>query len=312
MSLQFSAFGKSDWNSLIEKNQINDLFYLSSYHDVLALHYNCNCSYYQVHDNSDVLIAIPIFHRKKDATLITHFFYHAIYFNPILSERKKIEAFDLLASSLIKYYDKIDFKLEPKCQDVRAFVWNGYNSNTYYSYHLNLNEELNYSENINRQLKKYNKIYKVEKLNDYDEHIIEAHVHDMVKNGLGKSEAGKVKAWMFDFQKLGILNVFKMQDEQGVDQGSAIYINDKNTAYLIAVMSNNSSQALLYDRVFEYYRSLKINHIDLLGANIQNVAVYKSQFDAKLISYHIVSYRKNKVWESIKKAIKLKIKSIYK
>lgn len=312
MPLQFSLVNKSVWNTLIEKNQLNDLFYQTYYHEILSKHYACECSYYQVHDHTETLVALPIFHRKKDASLITHFFYHAIYFNNTLSERKKIEAFDLLASSLISYYDKIDFKLEPRCNDVRAFVWNGYESNTYYSYHLNLNDDLNYSENINRQLKKFNKIYKVEKLEKFNVKLIDAHIRDMVKNGLGKVEFEKVRGWMSDFYDQGLLDVFEMKDENGEEQGSAIYIYDKNSAYLIAVMSNNSSQALLYDKVFEYYRSLNIQHIDLLGANIQNVAVYKSQFDAKLISYHIVSYRKNKVWETIKKVIKNKIKSIYK
>ena len=312
MSLQFSELDKQGWINLIESNRVGSLFYQTYYHTIILNRYTCDCTYYQIIDNSEVILALPIFHRNRNASLVTHFFYHAIYFNNKISERKKIESFNLLASSLIKHFDKIDLKLEPQLHDMRAFAWNAYESNTYYSYHLNLSLELNYSENINRQLKKFNKIYKVERIAKFDNELIDAHIRDMVKNGLGKAEAIQVKQWMRDFFDLNILDIFKMTDEHEVEQGSAIYIKDKSTAYLIAVMSNNSSQALLYDKVIEHYRLENITEIDLLGANIQNVAIYKSQFDAKLISYHIVSYRKNKVWESIKKVIKHKIKSIYK
>ncbi len=312
MSLQFNEFNQNEWKSLIDQNQIHSIFYQTDYHSILTKRYNCDCTYYQIKDNNDTILALPVFHNKRDASLITHFFYQAIYFNKSLSERKKIEAFNLLASSLVKRFDKIDFKLEPTLEDVRAFVWNTYDSKTYYSYHLNLSIDLNYSENISRQIKKYDKTYKVEVMNNFDETVIDAQLGDMVKNGLSITEAQKVKNWLRDFYDLKLLDVFQMKDEQGNEQGSAIYLRDQVSAYLIAVMSNNSSQALLYDKVIEYYRSQNITEIDLLGANIQNIAIYKSQFDAKLISYHIVSYRKNKVWESIKKVIKHKIKSIYK
>ncbi|MFN5705717.1 MAG: hypothetical protein ACK45U_07685 [bacterium] len=312
MSLQFSAFNHNEWKNLVEENQIDSLFYQPVFHSIVIKRYNCDCSYYQIKDNSETILALPVFHRNRDASFITHFFYQAVYFNEKLSERKKIEAFNLLASSLTKHFDKIDFKLDPIINDVRAFTWNAFESKVYYSYHLNLSLELNYSENINRQLKKYDKIYKVERLSKLNDHLIDAHIRDMVKNKLGKAEAVQVKQWLKDFHDLNLLDVFEMTDENGQEQGSAIYIRDKNSSYLVAVMSNNSSQALLYDKVIEYYRSENIKEIDLLGANIQNVAIYKSQFDAKLISYHIVSYRKNKEWESIKNTIKRKIKSIYK
>lgn len=312
MSLKFKSIDKTEWDHLILSNHVDNLFYQSIYHDVLNKHYKTNCSYYLVVDENEKYLALPVFHRKRDAALLTHFFYQAVYIKESISERKKIEAFDLLVSSLLKLYDKIDFKLDPKVVDVRSFVWNGFESKTYYSYHVDLARDLNYSENINRQLKKYSKILKVERLQSLDKELIESHIRDMIKNGLGKSEAEKVRGWINNFFEIGILDVFELRDSESKEQGSAIYLRDKNTAYLIAIKSNNSSQALLYDKVFEQYRTEKISHIDLLGANIQNVAIYKSQFDAQLISYHIVSYRKNKVWESVKKAIKLKIKSIYK
>lgn len=312
MSLQFSSLSHNEWKSLVENNQIKSLFYQTEFHLVISKRYNCDCSYYQIKDTTDTILALPIFHRNRDASLITHFFYQAIYFSSNLSERKKMEAFNLLATSLTKHFDKIDFKLEPKINDIRAFSWNSFESNVYYSYHLNLSIELSYSENINRQIKKYDKLYKVERLSNFNEHVIDAHIRDMLKNNLGRAEAVQVRYWLKDFYDLNLLDIFMMTDELGQEQGSTIYIRDKNSAYLVAVMSNNSSQALLYDKVIEYYRSEKIMEIDLLGANIQNVAIYKSQFDAKLISYYIVSYRKNKVWESIKNTIKRKIKSIYK
>lgn len=311
MSLKTKEISSEEWNDILSEDQKKSLFFQVNFHELISNAYNKTCSYYAVCNESEIIIALPIYHTGKDASLITHFFYQVIFFNTKLSERKKIEAFNFLASSLIENFDKIDFKLDPKIVDVRAFLWNGFESNTYYSYHINTNDILNYSDNIKRQLKKNYLTHRVELLSTWNEVIIELQLRDMVKNGLTKKESIKVKKWLKSCFEQNLLDVSVLKNSDENIVGSSIFLKSASSAYLIAVMSEQSSQAMLYDKAIEYYKQTGCSDIDLLGANIPNVAIYKSQFDSNLISYHIVSYRRNKVWEQIKKTIKSKIKSIY-
>lgn len=312
MSLKFKEITSIEWKAIVTEKQLEGLFYQPDFHKIISLSYHKTCTYYAVKNESEILIALPIYHRAKDASLITHFFYQVIYFDKNLSERKKIDAFNFLAANLIKQFNKIDLKLDPELFDVRAFVWNGFESNTYYSYHINTSQVLNYSENIKRQLKKSFLSHSVENLNSWNENLVDVQISDMLKNGLSKKESVIVKNWLKSCFEHHMLDIFVLKNTNGNLVGSALYLKSNTSAYLIAVMSDHSTQSMLYDKAIEYYKNNNISDLDLLGANIPNVAIYKSQFDSKLISYHIVSYRRNQVWELIKKTIKSKIKSIYK
>lgn len=312
MSLQFNEISLSEWNGLAEEKRLSGLFYQSEFHAIISSAYHKTCTYFAVKDDANVLIALPIYHKQKDASLITHFFYQVIYFDKNLSERKKIEAFNFLATSLIEKFNKIDLKLDPEIFDIRAFVWNGFENNTYYSYHINTASELNYSENIKRQLKKSYQSYKVELSTKWNDEVIGIQLGDMEKNGLSQKESSQVRHWLKSCSEQNLLDLFILKNNNDEVVGSAVYLRSLTFAYLIAVMSEQSSQAMLYDKAIEHYKQNNVLDLDLLGANLPNIAIYKSQFDSKLISYHIVSYRRNRTWELIKKTIKSKIKSIYK
>lgn len=275
MSLTLKVINVDEWDSIVNAKQANSLFYQSQFHTLISEAYHKTCTYYAVKNDSDILIALPIFHKSNDASLITHFFYQVIYYDFSLSERKKIEAFNFLVSNLIKIFNKIDFKLEPDFLDVRAFVWNGFQSSTYYSYHINTNSDLNYSENVKRQLKKNKLTHTAELAQTWNDELINKQLIEMVQNGLSKRESNMVKTWLKSSFSQNFLDVFILKSKNLDIDGSAIYLKSKTSAYLIAIMSDQSNQALLYDKAIEHYKSEGILEIDLLGANIPNVAIYK-------------------------------------
>lgn len=310
--MQFQEINKELWQDTMKDEQ-NVFFADVLFHEIIKRTYKADCTYFAVIDSKNIIqIALPIFHRSKDASLLTHFFYQHIYIHSDISERKKIEGMNLLVESLIKKFDKIDLKLNPEFNDIRAFTWNGFDNQTYYTYLIDLNKKLNYSENISRQIKKYKLTHTVEHVVDLkiSEGIFEQHLIDMNKNGIPKKELSAIRSWLTYLSEQGLLKVFALRDDNNEINGSAIYIVHSTRAYLISIMSKNTAQVLLYDEVFNFMKEHAVFCIDLLGANLQNIAVYKSQFDANLQSYIIVSYRKNKNWESLKLGLKKKIKSI--
>ncbi len=308
----FEKIGKETWLDLMKTEQINLLYAQSTFHERITNAYHSSCSYFAVTDKSGIVLALPILHRSKDASFLTHFFYQYIFINEQLSERKRIEALNLLVESLLKLFDKIDFKFDTNFNDIRAFTWNGFQNSTYYTYIIQLTEQLNYSDNINRQLKKYKSDYYVDVVEDIKDvqHYIQVQIDDMIKNGMSTKERKSIERWLMESIKSKQADLFQLKNNENTSIGSAIYLKDDSKAYLIATMSKDASQVLLYDYVFNYYKSQGLQSIDLLGGNIPNIAIYKSQFDAQLKSYIIVSYRKNKLWEQIKSTLKLKIKSM--
>jgi hypothetical protein len=90
---------------------------------------------------------------------------------------------------------------------------------------------------------------------------------------------------------------------------------DAEQAYLISVMGGTDEyggQAYLYDQAFEYFKGKGIKSIDLLGANIPNIAIYKSKLGADTQSYTIISYRKYFLLAFLSQFIKQSLKKLLK
>ena len=78
-------------------------------------------------------------------------------------------------------------------------------------------------------------------------------------------------------------------------------------AYLISItggVPETQGQTALYFAIFDHFSKMGIPTIDLLGANIQGVAEYKSKLGSQLAPYFILSYRKYTLYYQLKLMIK--------
>jgi hypothetical protein len=271
------------------------LFNQADFLGTIAQAYQKEISVYTVTEKEKALLSVPILHHKRNASLATHFFYQAIIKHQDFSEHKLLEIWELLLNRLKIDFDSIDFKLAPYAEDIRALTWAGFGNKIYYTATVDLVKEPNYSENIRRSIKKALKAGLSISTHSYHEEIIREQVSDMRKNGLSSKEPDSISQWMKTLSESRALIIFELLDADQQRIGSSIYLMDKKQAYLISVMGGkeeSGGQAYLYDQAFAYFKAKGIGQIDLLGANLPSIAIYKSKLGAKQQSYVISSYRK--------------------
>ncbi len=272
------------------------LFNSLSFLETIAIAYNKNIRVFCVYNKEQCLISLPVLHLGRNASLTTHFFYQAILVHESFSERTFLQAWELLISELKASFDAIDFKLPPYAEDIRPFTWAGFGQKTYYTATIDLKKVIPYSDNVKRSIKKAEKFgLKVQKV-DFDEAILEQNIYDMLVHGLGASEPLCIQTWMQAIAKTKQCCMFSLLNADGATIGSSIYLHDSKRAYLISVMGGeeqSGGQAYLYHSAFEYFISQGLEKIDLLGANIPSIALYKSKLGSITEGYNIVSYRKS-------------------
>lgn len=291
------------------------LFDSISFMQLMAEAYQKDLRIYTVYEKGKALLSFPVLHKGRDARLTTHFFYQAIIKHAEFSDRKFIELWELIILRLKADFDAIDFKLPPYAHDIRPFTWAGFGHKVYYTATLSLEQDLAYSENIRRSVKKGLKAGLSVRAQSFHSEVLSAQLLDMQKNGLSKQEAPIVAMWLAELSKLHHTVFFELLTEEDVLIGSAIFLQDAQEAYLIAVTGGeeqSGGQAFLYDQAFAYFKSKGIRKIDLLGANIPSVAIYKSKLGAETESYVILKYRKYRVSSFITEFCKSSIKNVLK
>ncbi len=273
-----------------------DLFHSLPFLENFAIAYRKNIKVFCVYTNERCILSLPVLHQGKDASLSTHFFYQAILVHEHFSERTFLQAWELLISELKLTFDAIDFKLPPFAIDIRPFTWAGFGQKSYYTAIIQLTEAILYSENVRRSIKKAEKAALQVRVNTLDEELLKQNIDDMLLHGLGASEPAAIQTWIHWAAKSGHCTMFELINAEGATIGSSIYLYDTKQAYLISVMGGeeqSGGQAYLYHKAFEHFKSLGLEKIDLLGANIPSIALYKSKLGASAESYSIVSYRKS-------------------
>lgn len=300
-----NKYNHSDW---IKQNVISStlLFNQPDFADLISTTYERTLTWYVVSDQKNILFSFPIIHHQRNASLVTHFFYQAIPLNLQLSDVQFKESWKLLISTLKEDFDSIDFKFAPYVEDISPFLTAGFEQEIRYTSILNLQVFPKYSENVRRSLKKASKHNLNVHVHQYHKEIISEQIQDMLKYGLGKKHALKFPIWFEYLSNQKSTLIFELRDEKH-RIGSALYLYDKEQAYLIATMGGqeeSGGQAYLYDRAFNHFQEMGLKQVDLLGANIPSVALYKSKLGGELHPYFMVSYRKHKIRAKIQANIK--------
>ncbi len=314
--MELNKITEKDWDNLTKQYQANYWFQQSSNIVLIANSYQRKPVFYACFDSTKFQFAFVLFINGKNASLPTHFFYSPFIINPNLNDFIFNKSLQFCLNELKKDLDVIEFKCAPSIVDIRGFTWSGFKHQIYYTLIKVLNDfEGNYSENIKRQL---NKVKKEAQLSVQFklplQSIIDQQLNFMMDNGLSKNESNKVKLWLMAMDQNNQLINFQLINEEKT-VGSAIVAIDQTTAYLISIeggTKETGGQTFLYHEIFKELRQRGIQQFDLLGANLQGVAEYKSKLGASLKPYYILSFRKNRMLFDIKMFFKQKIKMFIK
>ena len=311
--MYFKEINPNEWDALLIQYD-QSLWYQDSRNiQLIASTYHKQAVYYACYHQSVFCAAMVLFVHKKNAALPTHFFYTPFFINVSLKDFVVNQALNQMLLALKKDYHTIELKLAPKFNDIRAFTWSGFDHHLYYTLHKALlKDEKKPSENIRRQVNKIaqNESIQVKLETANLASIISTHLKMMLKNGMGKAEEQKVKQWVNTFYHQQQLVVFGLYESTNL-KGSALLTFDQHQAYLISItggVPETQGQTALYFAIFDHFSKMDIPTVDLLGANIQGVAEYKSKLGSQLAPYFILSYRKYFLFFQFKLMLKKRLK----
>jgi len=294
--MEVIKYTHSDWLAKYSDHS-ELLFNQADFVDIISYTYQKTLTWYVLSDQGKLLFSFPVTHQNRDASLVTHFFYQSIHLAVELNDDDFQESWDVLINQLKVDFDAIDLKFAPYVTDISPFINAGFDHTVRHTSVLDLLSFPNYSKNVTRSLKKASNHQLQINIHQYHPDIIADQVIDMLKYGLGKKHADKFPIWFEQLSARKSTKVFELCDEKG-RIGSALYLHDNEQAYLIATMGGkeeSGGQAYLYDQAFKHFIEMGLKRVDLLGANIPSVALYKQKLGGELQSYYSVSYRKYKV-----------------
>ena len=312
-AMHYKIINPALWDTLLV--QFDDVLWCQKSINIekIAQTYNRKAVYFATYHQSVFCAAMVLFVDRKKANLPTHFFYTPFFINCSLKDFIINQSLQQMLLKLKKEYHQIELKLAPKYNDIRAFSWSGFDHKIYYTLIKDLqNTTKKPSENIRRQLNKIaqNNAIVVNVVEENLADIFNQHIEMMIQNGLSKEESKRVLNWLNFFNQNNQLIVFGLYESNKL-QGSALLTFDQEQAYLISItggVAETFGQTALYFAFFNHIQSLGIDKIDLLGANIQGVAEYKSKLGSVLFSYPIVSYYKFKAFIQFKLRLKMWLK----
>ena len=311
--MHFKEINPNQWDALLIQYD-ESLWYQDARNiQLIASTYHKQAIYYACYHQSVFCAAMVLYVHKQHAALPTHFFYTPFFINASLKDFVVNQSLNQMLLALKKDYHTIELKLAPKFNDIRAFTWSGFAHHLYYTLHKALlMDEKKPSENIRRQINKItqNESIQVKIETTNTAAIIHTHLKMMLENGMGKAEEQQVKHWVNSFYHQQQLVVFGLYESTNF-KGSALLTFDQHQAYLISItggVPETQGQTALYFAIFDHFSKMGIPKVDLLGANIQGVAEYKSKLGSQLAPYFILSYRKHFLFYQLKLMLKKRLK----
>jgi len=312
-AMHFKEINPNQWDALLIQYDESLWYQQSRNIQLIASSYHKQAIYYACYHQSVFCAAMVLYVHKKNAALPTHFFYTPFFINASLKDFVVNQALNQMLLDLKTAYHTIELKLSPKFNDIRAFIWSGFTHQLYYTLNKGLLlDEKKPSENIRRQINKIaqNEAIQVKVETTNLASIIATHLKMMLKNGMGKAEIQQVQHWVNTFHHQQQLFVFGLYESTNL-KGSALLTFDQQQAYLISItggVPETQGQTALYFAIFDHFSKMGITKVDLLGANIQGVAEYKSKLGSQLAPYFILSYRKYSLFYQLKLLLKKLLK----
>jgi hypothetical protein len=312
-AMHFKEINPIQWDALLVQYDESLWYQQARNIQLIASSYQKQAIYYACYHQSVFCAAMVLYVHKKNAALPTHFFYTPFFINTSLKDFVVNQALNQMLLELKTEYNTIELKLAPKFNDIRAFTWSGFTHHLYYTLNKGLIlDEKKPSENIRRQINKiaHNEAIQVKVETTNLDSIIATHLQMMLKNGMGKAELQQVKHWVNTFYQQQQLVVFGLYESTNL-KGSALLTFDQQQAYLISItggVPETQGQTALYFAIFDHFSKMGITKVDLLGANIQGVAEYKSKLGSQLAPYFILSYRKQFLFYQLKLMLKKRLK----
>nr|WP_162143062.1 hypothetical protein [Pedobacter glucosidilyticus] len=242
-------------------------------------------------------VAFALF-EKNNKIILPNFYplYSGIWLNGSLEKLSLRDDFIKSISELKKIYKCIKISVPPDIQDLRAFIWNGFDVELRYTYLKNISAE-NYKRNVLKNYRKANNEYDFEFIKSgLNDELWEGHVKQLSSIGFKNSNLISLRRWLIELEMVNLITTFRIGIKSKGYQGSGIVLLDKrwkNAGFLLSHVPKTEyvslTNAFLHVQINNWLSDNKFESIDYLGANTKSIADFKSRFNPQLKSYFIVT-----------------------
>lgn len=294
------------WDKFVEESKQGTLFSTSLWMDILNKYPDGKAKLLGVFSSNDIISGILLYERRK-AFLNIMAYPPLTPFTTILFKESNTSKFSKIENSqkkiimltddyLNKKYNYSALQLEPSIKDVRPFLWLGWKPSVNYTYEIDLSNIKILWEKMDKDAK-----YEINKANKNNVQIVHGDNMEQFLVLYEKTFAKQNfkiplnKDWlknMFEIlsrEKKCRLYYAKSSKEEVISSALTVWDN-KKAYYFLAVsepkVSIGSNYLLLWHIIGEM--SKKFTALDMVGANIPNIAKFKREFATKLTSYYIV------------------------
>ncbi|MFC2104106.1 GNAT family N-acetyltransferase, partial [Bacteroidota bacterium] len=226
-------------------------------------------------------------------------------------ERQEKDITDSIINKIGKEYALADFRFHPNFRDTRPLSWNSFNHKINYTYSTDLtnldNLYENFDSDIKRRIKKTLELdytfIKDNSKNNIDEFYdlqTKSFVKQQIEFKLNKSQFFQ---FIENLKLKNCVNIYTIYFEEKPVSSCVVILDGKDSYYLLSGTDNNySHQGFNQLLIWLTMKNLKENgveHFDLVGANTETIAHYKSNFNFKLVPlYQAVKYN-NRMFKTL-------------
>ena len=263
--------------------------------------------YYLVVSNNEKMVAImPVFERRKFGIkyIVQPYEY---YYTPIdflllenqsfyKTQNHQLEIYKILASYLKKEFYKINIHFDMSIQDIRAFKWSKFDIEPLYTYVKSIQDydsdtlPRETKRNLNNKAKKELQIKNIWDLEIYKS--LSENMLNRINRSHRQIQPNFIR-FLDDLHKKGFCEMYvALKDELSIACNILLKDKEKFLMYAFPYAVNEigkeyRANSFCFDHIFSCHK--EYNQFDFSGANIENIAYFKSQFNCELVSYYRVS-----------------------
>lgn len=289
---------RAEWVREIER--VRPLM-LNEQDDVIAAiadFHNFKPVYIAFYKGKDVVVSFIALTKKNTIRLPIHFFYSSIWVSPELSDTNYCQVLIAFLNELKKDFINISIKLPHQIADIRPFLWHRFRVENRFTYLKDLSL-LSYAKDVNQNISKLSRkgfTFKEEKLGP---EILNLNMEIFYQ--IKSLPNYKIKQIRQLISRLGdsiYLTCFSCYLNDELLVSHILFLDPANNiAYTVLRnrvknVSTGSVHTILYHKMFTCIKEKGYTHIDLLGADMEKIAIFKSRFKADLYAVDILRYSK--------------------
>ncbi len=284
--------GKEEWLTILANQQaLRSLFFNPDFLATVKDTFGYQLHYYVAIQKQVPLFAAAVFSRGKDVVVPLAFTYSSIYLDQTISDRRRVDLLKSFIGLLKKDFRNISFRLNAEMEDLRPFIWEGFQVDLRYTYIKRIGEDVH--DSILRNVERAKNEDFCFKVSVVEREAIKKNLDDFRHYGLPRSAYGQYYQLFERLAFMGCLRSFNVyKGEELICANIVLLDEEKHQLHTLLINKTNHKNATsyLYKETIDWCAVNNYQFIDYCGANDERISDFKSYFNPHLSPYYLVSY----------------------